>query len=145
MSAGGRLCALPVRFVDEVMRPLPIEPVGDMPAYVAGVSVIRGVPTPVVDLGALLDNRPTTGTFGRLVTVKLGERQAALGVDDAIGLRQLDPATVDRVPPVLGDTASNVIEGLAVHDRQLTVVLRAMMLIPDRVWSSVDAHGDGPR
>jgi purine-binding chemotaxis protein CheW len=50
----GRLCAVPLTHVIEIMRPLPVEPISDVPLFVQGVSIIRGIPTPVVDLGALL-------------------------------------------------------------------------------------------
>jgi chemotaxis signal transduction protein len=49
------------------MRPLRIEPVGGTPGFVRGVSMIRGAPTPVVDLKALLENsenHPGTGDKG---------------------------------------------------------------------------------
>jgi purine-binding chemotaxis protein CheW len=38
------------------MRPLPIKPIAGTPGFVRGVSIIRGAPTPVIDLKALLDN-----------------------------------------------------------------------------------------
>jgi chemotaxis signal transduction protein len=36
------------------MRPLPVERIAGMLSFVRGVSIIRGVPTPVVDLGVVL-------------------------------------------------------------------------------------------
>ena len=50
VMAGARACAIPLDYVAETMRPLPIEPVAGTPGFVRGVSVIRGAPTPVVDL-----------------------------------------------------------------------------------------------
>src|SRR5205809_310773 len=47
-------CALPLMHVIETMRPLPIEPMACALSFVRGISIIRGAPTPVVDLGALL-------------------------------------------------------------------------------------------
>ena len=65
-----RLCAVPLAHVVETMRPLPVERIAGMPSFVRGVSIIRGVPTPVVDLGVVL------GTPGeaaeRFVTLRLG-------------------------------------------------------------------------
>ena len=54
---GARACAFPLRHVAETLRPLPIKPVAGTPGFVRGVSVIRGTPTPVVDLKALLETR----------------------------------------------------------------------------------------
>ena len=39
-----RLCALPVRAVIEIMRPLALEPIAGAPAFVAGLAIIRGEP-----------------------------------------------------------------------------------------------------
>jgi chemotaxis signal transduction protein len=46
----GRLCAVPLSHVIEIMRPLPVEPISSVPSFVQGISIIRGIPTPVVDL-----------------------------------------------------------------------------------------------
>jgi chemotaxis signal transduction protein len=56
VMVGTRACAFPLHHVAETMRPLPIQPVAGTPSFVRGVSVIRGTPTPVVDLKALLEN-----------------------------------------------------------------------------------------
>jgi chemotaxis signal transduction protein len=60
VMVGARACAFPLHHVAETMRPLPIESVAGTPSFVRGVSVIRGVPTPVVDLKALLENSANT-------------------------------------------------------------------------------------
>ena len=56
VMVGSRACAFPLHHVAETMRPLPIKRVAGTPGFVCGVSVIRGTPTPVVDLKALLEN-----------------------------------------------------------------------------------------
>jgi CheY-like chemotaxis protein len=68
--AGARACAFPLHHVGETMRPLPIKPLAGTPGFVCGVSVIRGTPTPVVDLKALLENSEHSPSFGRFVTLK---------------------------------------------------------------------------
>ena len=62
VMAGARACAIPLHHVGETMRPLRIEPVGRTPGFVRGVSMIRGAPTPVVDLKALLENSENSAT-----------------------------------------------------------------------------------
>ena len=54
LLAGDQLCALPVGHVGETMRPLPVETLAGGPPFAPGVSVIRGQPTPVVDLAEVL-------------------------------------------------------------------------------------------
>jgi purine-binding chemotaxis protein CheW len=139
VMVGARACALPLLHVAEIMRPLPIEPVAGTPGFVRGVSVIRGTPTPVVDLGALLENRANREAYGCLVTLKLGERRFAIGVDSVVGLRSLDTARLGELPPILGDVAAHLIETIGARDAQLLIVLRAARIVPDEVWATLAA------
>ncbi|HEX7478651.1 MAG TPA: chemotaxis protein CheW [Polyangiales bacterium] len=139
VTVGARACAIPLHHVAETMRPLPIEPVAEMPDFVRGVSVIRGAPTPVIDLNALLGNGENSATYGRFVTMKLGERRVALGVDGVVGLRNLDSAQLGELPPILRDVAADLIEAIGTRDAQLLVVLRAARIVPDEVWTTLAA------
>jgi purine-binding chemotaxis protein CheW len=137
VMVGGRACAIPLHHVKETMRPLPIEPVAGTPGFVRGVSLIRGAPTPVVDLKALLENGENSATYGRFVTMKLGERRVAIGVDGVVGLRNLDSAQLGELPPILRDVAADLIEAIGTCDGQLLVVLRAARIVPDEVWTTL--------
>jgi purine-binding chemotaxis protein CheW len=70
VMVGARACAFPLHHVAETMRPLPIKHVAGTPGFVCGVSVIRGTPTPVVDLKALLENCENSPSYGRFVSLK---------------------------------------------------------------------------
>src|SRR5215467_11854932 len=52
----GSLCALPLGHVQEVLRPLPLQAVPGAPAFVCGVTVIRGGVMPVIDAAVLFRN-----------------------------------------------------------------------------------------
>src|SRR6516164_1883705 len=88
VGVGARVCAVPLANVIETMRPLPIEMISDAPPFVRGVSIIRGIPTPVVDLGAVLGTGNQYAAE-RLVTVRSGDKQVALLVDTVLGIREL--------------------------------------------------------
>jgi purine-binding chemotaxis protein CheW len=119
------------------MRPLPITPVAGTPGFVCGVSVIRGTPTPVVDLKALLENSEHSPHVGRLVTLKLDGRQVAIGVDSVVGLMNLELAQLGELPPLLRDVSAKLIESFGSLDAQLLLVLRAARIVPDEVWVSL--------
>jgi purine-binding chemotaxis protein CheW len=135
----GRAYALPLHHVAETMRPLAIEPVAGTPVFIRGVSVIRGAPTPVVDLRALLENGEASKTYGRFVTVKVGERQVAIGVDTVVGMTSLDSAQLGELPPILRDVTADLIDKVGARDTQLLVVLRATRIVPDEVWTTLAA------
>ena len=75
VMVGARACAFPLHHVAETMRPLPIKGVAGTPGFVRGVSVIRGTPTPVVDLKALLESSENSPSYGRFVALKLDDRR----------------------------------------------------------------------
>jgi purine-binding chemotaxis protein CheW len=144
VMVGARACAFPLHHVAETMRPLPIEPVAGTPGFVRGVAVIRGTPTPVVDLKALLENSENSPSYGRFVTLKLDERRVVIGVDSVVGLRNLDSAQLGELPPLLRDVNSDLIASFGTRDAQLLLVLRAARIVPDEVWTTLAAAEAAP-
>jgi purine-binding chemotaxis protein CheW len=118
-------CGVRLPYVAEITRPLPTTPIANSPAYVLGVTKLRGSPVPVVDAGALLQGRPTRPQrFVRL----LGEsRQLALAVSSVEGVESLRP-TGDAVPPLLAPELAWV-EALGNRDEQLFAVLSSIRLL----------------
>ena len=141
---GARACAFPLHHVAETMRSLPIKAVAGTPGFVCGVSVIRGTPTPVVDLKALLENCENSLSYGRFVSLKLADRRVVIGVDSVVGLRNLDSAQLGELPPLLRDVTSDLIASFGTLDAQLLLVLRAARIVPDEVWTTLAAAEAAP-
>jgi purine-binding chemotaxis protein CheW len=128
----------------ETMRPLPIDPIPGMPSFVRGLSVIRDAPVPVVDLAEVLE-AGRAGTSTRFVLLKVeGDRRVALAVDRVIGLRQLDTATAEQMPPILRNANAGVIEAVGTLDEKLLLVLRATRVMPDALWDQLDVRKATP-
>lgn len=136
---GVRLCALPLEHVVETMRPLPIEALPGAPPFVRGVSMIRGIPVPVVDAGALLDSgdppKPT-----RFVSLKAGHRHVILAVEEVLGVRALPTAALRDLPPLLSAAGAGVVSAIGVLDSALLLVLQAARLVPEWVWESLETR-----
>jgi purine-binding chemotaxis protein CheW len=132
------VCAVPLIHVVETMRPLPVEPIAGMPSFLRGLSIIRGTPTPIIDLGVLLGARG--GVAERLVTLRFSDRQVALSVDSVLGVRGLEPSTIQELPPLLRGTSQDVIEAIGTLDDEMLVVLRAGWQLPDEVWQALTAR-----
>lgn len=144
VMVGTRACAIPLHHVAETMRPLPIQSVAGMPNFVRGVSVIRGTPTPVVDLKALLENSENSLSYGRFVSLKLEERRVVIGVDSVVGMKHLDSAQLGELPPLLRDVNTDLIESFGTRDAELLLVLRAAHIVPDEVWASLEETEAAP-
>jgi purine-binding chemotaxis protein CheW len=134
---GRRVCALPIEHAGETMRPLPVEPMAGTPGFVRGAALIRGVPTPVVDLCAILGGA-AAGAAQRFVTLRLGERSAALLVDEVIGVRRLAAAALAELPPLLAEGPEAAVAWLGAIDGALLLVLQAGRMVPDAVWEALD-------
>jgi purine-binding chemotaxis protein CheW len=143
VAVGSRACAIPLAHVVETMRPLRLEPIAGMPSFVLGLSVIRGAPTPVVDLAAVLGGSHAIAPT-RFVVLRLGERVVALAVDRVIGVRELDAMRLQEMPPLLRSASADVIEAIGMLDAQLLVALRATRILADETWNVLEAHEGGP-
>ncbi len=133
-----RICAVPLTDVIETMRPLPIEPLSGAPSFVRGVAIIRGIPTPVIDLGALLGN--PDGVAERFITLSVGHRQVALSVAEVLGVRELDMATTQELPPLLRGASNDILETIGTLDEQVLMVLQAGWELPHEVWQALTAQ-----
>jgi purine-binding chemotaxis protein CheW len=129
------------------MRPLPIEPLLGTPAFVLGLAIIRGFPTPVVDARQLLGSpaSPTIRTVfassARFVSLKLGDRTAALAVDAVLDIRSLPKETLSDIAPLLRGGDAELVSLIGALDARLLLVLEAAQLVPDSVWSAITALG----
>jgi purine-binding chemotaxis protein CheW len=129
---GGRLCAFDVAHVLETMRPLPVEPMPGAPPFVTGLSLVRGTPTPVIDLAAWMGISSTPPT--RFVSVVAGARHVALAVTAVTGVRPLDPEQLQAVPPLVREAAAEHVQLVGTLDADLLLVLSAARLLPDDTW-----------
>jgi purine-binding chemotaxis protein CheW len=135
-----RMCAVPLTCVIETMRPLPTERIAGTPPFVLGVAIVRGIPTPVVDLGAIL-GAPPAHKGERFVTVRTGSRQVALLAGTVLGIRDLDAlAATQELPPLLEGAPEDVIEKIGTLDERFLVVLQEAWKLPDEVWHAVTAQ-----
>jgi len=143
--SAGHLCALPLERVREIMRPLPLErtaghkPGG--PGFVLGAAVVRGAVVPVVSLSGLLgvDNAPPAG---RYISLRLGERHAALAVESVEGIRELQAP--GAIAPLLGAVEHEAVKAVAAHDAELLFVLEAAKLVPATAWEETTDAGAAP-
>jgi purine-binding chemotaxis protein CheW len=134
------ICALPLAHVIETMRPLPLETIAGVPPYVCGASIVRGVPTPVVDLGMVLGKG--VGTNGRFVSLRLSDRQVVFSVRDVLGVQRLDDSQIEDLPPLLQEATNETIESIGTLDRQMLFVLRASWMLPDSIWRTLANKGN---
>lgn len=136
---GTLLCALPLAHVGETMRTLPAEPLAGVPAFVRGVAIVRGRPTPVVDAAALLsDAAPPSDAAAstqRFVTVSPGDHPVMLAVDAVVGVMTLPGGVAADLPSVLQTPRLAAIAATGSLDGALLLMLEHTRLVPASVWA----------
>ena len=110
------------------MRPLPIEAFPKAPAFVAGMAIIRGEPTVVVDMRGLL-GEPAAAS-GRFVTVKIENRIVALAFDAVLGVHRLNRTHAIDLPPLLKSVADNTISQVTTRDTALLMFFESSRIFP---------------
>jgi purine-binding chemotaxis protein CheW len=138
-KVGDWLCAIPIAEVAETMRPLSTAPVPGMPLFLTGLAIIRGSPVPVVDLNGLLSLNDKR-LIGRYVLIAVEKRKIALAVESVLGLRRLDDSVMHGLPPLMKEPGEQLVADIGVKDERLFLVLRAVRLIPDDIWQTLDSR-----
>jgi len=137
MNIGGSKALLPLVSVREVLRPQPLTPPATPAPGLLGVALIRGEPSPVLDLRVLL-GMPAAHGPTRLVDLRVGARRVALAVDGVEGVVQVDPGALRDLPPLLRDAAHDALGAIVVRDGAL-----ASVLSEGRLWEA--AGGEAAR
>ena len=138
--AGALLCALRLDEVIETMRPLRTQPLAGSPSFVRGISVIRGVPTPVIDVSRLLGGGQG-GEPQRFVAVRTERGAVAMATGAVIGIREVDATVTGGHPALLGSRSSRLVAGVATAGAEPLLLLQSMRAVPDEVWEAAAAAG----
>lgn len=137
--AGPLLCALRLDEVLETMRPMETLPLAGTPAFVLGISVLRGVPTPVIDVSRLLGGGQ--GGPQRYVTVRTERGPVALATGEVLGIRAVNADAPGGHPALLGGPSSRLVAGVGTVGAEPLLLLQSMRAVPDEVWEAAAAAG----
>jgi purine-binding chemotaxis protein CheW len=135
--AGSLLCALRLDEVVETLRPLATQPLAGTPPFVRGISVLRGVPTPVIDVARLLGGAQIEPE--RYVAVRTERGTVALATGPILGIRNVDANAAGGHPALLGARSSRLVAGVATVGAEPLLLLQSMRTVPDEVWEAAAA------
>lgn len=131
--AGSLLCALRLDDVIETMRPLGTRPLAGTPAFVRGVSIVRGVPTPVIDVARLLGDEQAQ--VARFVAVRTERGSVAFATGPVLGIRSTTVDAGARHARLLG-AVGQLVAGVGTLDAEPLLLLQSMRVVPDEVWAA---------
>ena len=131
--AGSLLCALQLDDVIETMRPLAVRPLAGTPAYVRGVTIMRGVPTPVIDVARLVGGE--SADFARFLAVRTERGPVAFATGPVLGIRNAFADGPAQHPSLLTGASSRLVAGVAMIDTEPLLLLQSMRVLPEDVWA----------
>jgi purine-binding chemotaxis protein CheW len=134
--AGAHGCALPLAHVSEAMRRLGVRAIASSPPFVEGLTVVRGVVLPVVNLAHLLGQSDSIAAPW-FVHITTGTRPLVVGVDEVVGVRRIAASSATELPPLLEGARAQSVVALTTLDQQLLLVLSAARLLPQATWDAL--------
>jgi chemotaxis signal transduction protein len=74
----------------------------------------------------------------RLVTIRVDGRVVALLVDAVLRVRAIPADSYDMLPPLLADSASEIVSAIGILDAELLLFLHAARMVPSTVLEGLD-------
>ena len=136
--AGSVLCALRLDEVLETLRPLAVRPLAGTPAFVRGVTIMRGVPAPVIDVARLLGGEQAE--IARFVAVRTERGLVAFATGPVLGIRPATPDPEARHETLIGASGA-LVAGVGTLDAEPVLLLQSMRVVPDEVWAAAAGGG----
>jgi purine-binding chemotaxis protein CheW len=116
--------------IQEILTPGSVTRIPDVPAYVVGVSNLRGTIIPIVDLRLLfgLPSRSADANT-RTIVVNVGDRTVGCMVDAVLQVIRIPLTQLHRAPDTVATDGHRSIEGFARSGDDLFILLDANSLI----------------
>ncbi len=123
-TLGGRLFALPVSEIREVVRGLEVTPVPLAPGAVRGLVNLRGQIATAIDLRRRLDLPPRAAGEDEVnVVVDAPEGPVCLQVDDVGDVIDVPADAVERPPETLRAAVRELVRGICKREEDLVLLL----------------------
>ncbi|MFC1769532.1 chemotaxis protein CheW [Nitrospirota bacterium] len=114
--------AVDVGKVVEVMNPVGLDPIPEMPDFVVGLKDVRGEMIPIVDMRDRMGVAPSTKR-DRMFTINVDGDKVGLIVDDVLGVQLIDTDDVRRPPVLFRGLKKKFMEGLCGQKDEVIVLL----------------------
>jgi len=134
----GRICALEVSLVKEIVRCQAVTPLPMAPSLIEGVIDLRGAIIPVLDLGLALGGEPVNANEPRARIVIVDSDSLILGLRVAAAVDVLSlPVTAMEDPPALAMQAGyDAVRGVVRRDGESPVMVLSLDYILESVYRS---------
>jgi purine-binding chemotaxis protein CheW len=141
-EVGGRIYALDVTQVREIVRYQEATPLPMAPALIEGVIDLRGSVIPVIDLGRLLGGSTVEATSqARIVVLDADGLVVGLCVQAATDVLSLDVADLEDVPDLAAHTGYDAVRHVIRRPGEAPVMMLSLDHIIESVYrSAIQQH-----
>ncbi len=124
--------------VQEVLRVSEIAPVPGAPSYVLGIVNLRGNVVTVIDTRARF-GLPSTDIddSSRIVIIESEKQVVGIVVDSVAEVVELRASEIDSAPNAGNEESSRYIQGVAIQEEELLIVIDLKKLLTEDEWSEV--------
>ena len=139
-TAGGGRYAVPLAAVVEVVRPVWVTPVPEVPEHVLGMIRFRQAVVPVIDLRVRFGPaQPAFLYANRFMIVRIGDRSVALVVDEVIDLVEFRGTDVHAPDAFTAATLPPIVSAVLTLDGGLVALLDVSSVVTASDLAAVDA------
>ena len=133
--------AIPIQYVEAIIKMQKLTHMPQAPAYVEGVTNLRGAVLPVIDLRKRLGLPAEEYNLEtRIIVIQVEEKKIGLIVDAVHAVLTLSSKQIDPTPALVTRLDSEFISGIAKTDQQLLILLEI-----SGIFSSTPAPAALPR
>jgi len=138
----GQKCLFHIERIQEIVTPGRVTRLPDVPAYVVGVSNLRGTIIPIIDLRLLFGLEPRTADADtRTIVVNVGDRIMGCTVDAVSQVIRIQADQIRPAPDAVVSEKQRFVEGFARAGDDLYIVLDADCLLDPASLASVNKSG----
>jgi len=133
--------AVDIAAVEGIIKMQPITVVPHTPAFVEGVTNLRGEVLPVIDLrkrfGLPVDN--TRGKDTRIVTVEIDGKKVGMVVDAVSEVLRVPDEAIEPPSPIVTTVDSAFIKGIAKVDERLIILIELSKVLSNEEQAGLRA------
>ena len=119
-----------IESIQEIVTPSRVAKIPEVPAYVDGVSNLRGMIIPIINLRSLFSlKRKPYDENTRTIVVNVGTRTIGCTVDSVLRVMRVPAANIQPAPDSVNGTGRRFIAGFTRVDEELFVLLNADQLL----------------
>jgi len=130
-TVGSETFGVDILRVVEILNPLRIFTIPDMPPFLSGVINLRGMVIPIIDLRERfgMESRPVRE---RIIIVRVEGQKVGLHVDSVVDIMDFDSGEITPPPPIFRGFKPEYLVGLARKDEKVIILLNTDAVLTAR-------------